>query len=193
MGKITESGKSVRKMEDLKVVISRTPYDDESGEISIEKIWDVKWDSISGGVNRKQTGYSLYGYIDYALAAEKVKCSGKHNFGKNSAKICISKSKNRSAEYREGYSVLCKEAGEKPKSDISKYRPAGLPPCTKRILQKLEPMGYIMRKDLREILQLEGYQKTTIRNAIKNLERQSKIVSEGSPNSKKCIIRKMEG
>ena len=48
-------------MEELKVFITRHPSDYCGDEISIDQISGVKWDCISGGVNRKQSGYSETG------------------------------------------------------------------------------------------------------------------------------------
>ena len=75
--------------DELYVVISRTPSDYICSEVPISEIEGVMWDNISGGVKNGQSGYSLYGYISYKLATETVKCSGRHDFGDNSAKICI--------------------------------------------------------------------------------------------------------
>lgn len=176
--------------DELYVVISRSPYDYICSEVPISEIEGVMWDNISGGVKSRQAGYSLYGYISYKLAAETVKCSGRHDFGDNSAKICIPAAKNREAKYRKGYNKLCKSAGKKPVSNIKKNRPEGSPPCTKRILLELEKNELITRKNLRDTLTNEGYQVTTIRNAINALRNQSKIKVQGSPNSPNQTIQK---
>ena len=176
--------------DELYVVISRTPSDYICSEVPISQIEGVMWDNISGGVKNRQSGYSLYGYISYKLAAKTVKCSGRHDFGDNSAKICIPAAKNRDAKYKKGYNILSKLAGDKPAGAIKKNRPQGGLPCTKRILVELENTGPVTRKNLRDALTSEGYQVTTIRNAINGLRKQSKIEVEGSPNSPNQIIRK---
>ncbi len=176
--------------EELYVVISRSPSDYICGEVPISEIEGVMWDNISGGVKKGQSGYSLYGYISYKLATETVKCSGRHDFGDNSAKICIPKAKNRDAKHKKGYDKLSKLAGDKPACTIKKNRPKDGPPCTKRILVELENTDQITRKILRDTLISEGYPITAIRNAIYSLRKHSKIEVEGSPNSPKQIIRK---
>lgn len=173
-------------MKELKVCIKRSPSDFISGEIPVSAISGVKWDNISGGVKRNQSGYSLYGYIDYELAKELVKCSGMHNYGNNEAKICIPASSNQ-GEYKEGYKYLCKIAGEKPSGTIKSNRPEDGKPCTVRILEELEKQGEMTRKNLRKIICDEGYQIKTFRNTINYLKRQKRIsvVGEGtSPNQK---------
>ena len=178
-------------MEDLKVAITRSPYDNECGIISISEIQNVRWDSMSGGVNRRQAGYSLYGYVKYALAAKLVKCSGRHNYGYNDAKICIPATLNKGPEYIKGYKMLCDQAGPKPQGEIRKHRPQGGLPCTKRILRELDSSYFVTRKDLRDTLHSEGYQIQTIRNAINSLKKQSKITTEGSSSSPKQIIKRI--
>ena len=175
--------------DELYVVISRAPSDYISSEVPISEIEGVMWDNISGGVKNRQSGYSLYGYISYKLAAETVKCSGRHDFGDNSAKICIPEAKNREAKYQKGYCELRKLAGEKPIGTIKTNRPEGGPPCTKRILLELEKRGEISRGELRNNLTNEGYQVMTIRNAINSLRKRSKIEVNGSPNSPHQIIK----
>lgn len=171
-------------MKELKVCITRSPRDFISGEISVSAISGVKWDNISGGVKRNQSGYSLYGYIDYESAKKLVKCSGMHNYGNNEAKICIPASANKD---KEGYKYLCEIAGKKPSGTIKSNRPEGGKPCTVRILGELEKQGEMTRKNLRKIICDEGYQIKTFRNAINYLKRQKRIsvIGEGtSPNQK---------
>lgn len=173
-------------MKELKVCITRSPRDFISGEISVSAISGVKWDNISGGVKRNQSGYSLYGYIDYESAKELVKCSGMHNYGNNEAKICIPASANKD-KYKEGYKYLCEIAGKKPSGTIKSNRPEGGKPCTVRILEELEKQGEMTRKNLRKIICDEGYQIKTFRNTINYLKRQKRIsvIGEGtSPNQK---------
>lgn len=177
-------------MEKLKVFITRHPSDYCGDEISIDQISGVKWDCISGGVNRKQSGYSLYGYIDYSLAKDLVNCSGRHDFGYNSAKICISATSNNCPKYIEGYKILCEQAGPKPPSQISLSRPKGYPPCTKRILQILDQTTTITRKELRGIIINDGYEPVTFRNAMKRLERKSRIILQGSSCSGNQLVSK---
>lgn len=174
----------------LKVCICRAPGDFTVGEIEISKIFNVKWDQISGGVKKRQGGYSLYGYIEYSLAVKLVNCSGMHDFGYNYAKICIPESINKSEEYREGYRILKKEAGSKPTGSIKKNRPVNGMPCTKRILKEIDKEGVVTRKALRDKLHEEGYRIKTICNAINSLRKQNKICVTGSPNSPKQIIRR---
>lgn len=156
----------------LKVIICRQPSNHEHGEISVSEIHDVKWDSISGGVNAPQGFWSLYGYINYDRAAELVACSGMHGGYGGPAKICICKSHN-AAEHAEGYAYLEKLAGVKPKSlrsPISLTRPKGAPPCTKKILSVLQDTslcnGTMSRKELRTIIKEAGYLSQTFRSAI---------------------------
>lgn len=166
--------------DDLKVIITRASGDYQTGCVSVEEIYDVKWDNVSGGVKKHSGSYSLYGYIPYKTAIDcGIKCSGRHDRGDNVAKVCIPKSLNQSAEYREGYRYLLDDAGDKPKSPISMNRPAGQPPCTKKILMLLSHT----RGDLRTSLYSDGYRTTTIRNAIRSLTAQGKITLSGSSYS----------
>ena len=146
-------------------------------EISTHSLWSVY-------------GYSLYGDVAYKVAARLVKCSGRHDYGYNDAKICIPAIPNKNGKFKEGYKILCDQVGPKPKGEISKLRPKGGPPCTKRILQELDLHSLVIRKELRDSLHSEGYQIKTIRNALISLKKQSKIITEGSPNSPKQIIKR---
>lgn len=175
--------------EDYKVFITRHSQDGWGGEISISEIERPHWDNCSGGVRKRQGGYSLYGYIDYGLAASLVKCSGMHGGYGNSAKICIPASCNRDEKYRKGYKELVDLAGDKPRSETSFHRPQGAPPCTKRIFQIVSEKISITRGELRDILYEEGYYTTTIRNALRTLIEQKKIVTEGSAYSPKQKIK----
>ncbi len=61
--------------DDPKVIIRRDKESICGAEYSVNKIVRVKWDRISGGVNKSHSGYYLYGYIPYPdarLVAEEV-------------------------------------------------------------------------------------------------------------------------
>lgn len=174
--------------EDFKVLIGRSPRGDSKvSEISISDISNVRWDNTSGGIQQKSSGYFLYGYISYEQAMELVDCSGSHDYYHNDAKVLIKTQKPKSPYYL-GYKKLCEMAGPKPQSRISQDRPKGEPPCTKKILLLLRSQNkktrYALRKELLDI----GYQSTTIRNAIKRLEFQEKIICDGSPYKKNQLI-----
>ncbi|MCF2554373.1 hypothetical protein [Faecalicatena contorta] len=171
-----------------KVFICRSPSDYEGGEIEVSEISGVFWDTVSGGVHKKNGSYSLYGYIDYGLAKKLVKCSGQHDFGWNQAKICIPKGKNNTPKYKSGYEILMNQAGEKPQSIISQNRPKGAAPCTKAILSILDKSD-LNRGELREILLNMGYHGNTILNAIRSLTKQGKIITIGSSYSKYQILK----
>ena len=156
-------------------------------EYPAERIQNVKWDNISGGVNKKQAGYSLYGYIPYKEAAKLIDCSGQHDFGYNDAKVCIRAIDNKDPSYKKGYNYLMKCAGTKP---YSNYNAAGLPPCTKRILLILDEKEEITRLELREKLQNEGYNNDLVCGAIKRLEKSQRITISDARNPQKRIIRK---
>ncbi|WP_343083978.1 hypothetical protein [Blautia producta] len=178
-------------MEDYKVIITRHPQDYRGGEISISEISSPHWDNCSGGIRKKQSGYSLYGYIAYKLAHKIVKCSGSHIEYGNDAKICIPASANKDEIHKMGYQILLKSAGEKPKRETS-LRPKGAPPCTKRILQVVSENESITRGDLKSWLNKEGYPIKTICNALKTLIRNQKVATEGSsysPNQKLKISK----
>ena len=171
-------------METLKVVVRRGITDYVEDEVDISEIDGVHWDNISGGVHKKQGGHALYGYISYELAEKlNIKCSGRHNWGYNSAKVCIPAVCNK-GEYRKGYNSLLKQAGEKPQSDISKNRPAGQGPCTKKILYLLGQQKMFERGELRQMILDIGYGVDTFQRAIKQLEKDNKIILKGSSNSK---------
>jgi hypothetical protein len=168
---------------DLKVTIGRSHSDSNRSVISISEITNPLWDNVSGGYHEHHSGYSLYGYIDYALAMELVGCSGTHEYFGNQAKIFIVKPKNKQDPCYEGYQELARLAGEKPSS----YTTAKTP-CTKRILQILEK-GPLTRGVLRDILLRENYPSNRVRNAINSLKRDNRIICEGSPFSKSQILK----
>ncbi|MEQ2425800.1 hypothetical protein [Enterocloster hominis (ex Hitch et al. 2024)] len=170
--------------EKLKVIISRAHQRfgmQKSSEISVSKINDVHWSNISGGVNQRQHGYSLYGYISYKDAPTYVNCSGLHDYESNEAKVLIHK-ETPGSEYYPGYRYLVKQAGSKPTLPVRKTRLNGEPPCTKKILILLK-RGPKTRGDIRNELSALGYETSRIRNAINQLKRQNKIICTGSPCS----------
>lgn len=172
--------------EDLKVLIARQHkgfnclYSKQS-EIPISEIWDVKWDNQSGGTNTIQNGFSLYGKIDYDLAIQLVDCSGTHQKYGNPAKVLILRP-DKTSPYWPGYQELCRIAPPKP--HVKSKRPAGQPPCTKKILMLLSENSPMARGEIRKKLKSLGYDPDTITCALRNLSHQNRIKYEGSPNSK---------
>lgn len=169
--------------EDLKVVISRSHGTDQKcSEISISEILEVEWSNISGGVQRRQSGYSLYGFIPYATAMKLVNCSGEHEKYGSNARVLIRRPD--SDKYKPGYQILMRQAGPKPHSNISKERPSGQQPCTKAILSLLPSEGFQTRGNIRNELYSIGYKKSTVTNAFRTLIKNEKIHCTGSSNSK---------
>lgn len=178
--------KITKGFEHMVVTICRGVSDYRSAVISIDYLEDsVMWDDISGGVKRRQAGYSLYAFIPYHLAARlNIGCSGMHDFGYNDAKIMIPKAKNRDERFRAGYQALLDLAGEKP---VVHYRLPGLPPCTQFIEKLLHERPY-SRAELRKKLFAEGYCVQTVRFALNRLQTQNRIRCEGSSLSQKQLI-----
>ncbi len=172
------------KDEDFKVWFSRDPYSNKGNEYPAEKITGVRWDKVSGGLHKHQSGYSLYGYIPYKDVAELLSdCSGQHDFGDNDGKICIPASPNRKPEYRDGYKMLLEKAGPKPSSS----REHSLPPCTQRILE----LAPISRVELFKQLNNEGYTSKRISGAITRLKNTNKITLDAPRMSPKYTIFKV--
>jgi len=171
----------------MKVIIKRNrgPYSIEA-EIDIDEIKGVHWDNVSGGVNQRQAGYSLYGYIDYQLASQIVSCSGTHAHYGSPAKIMIPGSLNKREPYKTGYEYLVSCTYSKP---VCHYRLPGLKPCTKRILELVGERGFMSRKDLREVLKMEKYGRSMIARALNRMEKAGRIIYKaGNSYSSKQII-----
>ena len=163
----------------LYVIITRQSGNYKHAKICIDDISSVHWDNISGGVRRRQSGYSLYGYIPYKLAAKSgIACSGLHDYGRNEAKICIPAFNSKEPLYREGYKHLVDIAGPKPKGEISYSRPKGQGPCSKKILAILNEQGEITRSELRSRLLEIGYPSSMIRNALERMKLEHRIECE---------------
>ena len=175
-------------MEEGKVVICRMPGGRDAGEYKTRKIHGVHWSQQSGGVHKVSGCYHLYGYAPYSEVKDIVDCSGMHDFGYNDMKICILKSHNISSQYRKEYLKLERQAGEKPRSIISKNRPKGGIPCTNRILAILNTKSPITRGELRTMLVKEGYAVETFRGAAKRLYLQKLIFMEGAAYSPAQLI-----
>ena len=175
----------------MEVIIVRNPQSyTKSSPIDINKISQIRWDSVSGGVHAIQGWYSLYGYIDYSLAMELVDCSGDHDYGYNGAKICIPEGLNKNPPYKDGYDYLSGLAGKKPKSKIASNRPEGFPPCTKYILEQLRKQNKMPRLPLRKkVVDEAGYQPITWCSAIKRLQWQGKIIVVGEHYTNQMIIK----
>lgn len=174
--------------DELKVIISRHPNNyTKQAAFPISEIDGVRWDNISGGVHRRQSGYSLYGYADYDSVKDLINCSGRHTGRGNYIKICIPATPNKVSPYNKAYKILLESAGPKPKNPFPS-RPQGALPCTKRILKILNEQDSITRKELRDLLNSEKYTTQCVRNAINRLKKQEKITLIGSPWSPRQII-----
>ena len=166
------------------VIICRQPGD-TLNKAPYYSAWieGIHWDNVSGGVHKRQSGYSLYGYIPYSHAKELVSCSGEHDYRDNMAKICICASDNKEEPYLSEYKDIVQDAGPKPASDIAINRPEGEPPCTRKICALLNGKEYMLRKELcSELLEI-GYAQKTIRSALKRLQRENRIRTDGSSHS----------
>lgn len=175
----------------LTVLISRASGDPNKAEISIDEIYNVHWDDVSGGTHIVNGYYSLFGYISYNLACRcGISCSGRHSYYHNDAKICIQFKINQSDQFKKGYQVLLNEAGPKPESKISRNRPNDAGPCTQHILKQLSSSitKQLTREKIRNELYTIGYKSHTVSNAFRALSIQNKIQNIGSPNSKNQII-----
>lgn len=144
----------------------------------------VEWvsEAFLGKSYLRFPNYVLKCRISYRLAMEVDIASGCHDFGYNEANIFLRASDNKAPEYIEGYKYLCKLAGAKP----TKHH--GLPPCTKKILEAIGD-ALCLRKDIREKLLEEGYEKETIRRAFQVLEKTGRVLtSEHAKNSPKSQV-----
>ncbi len=168
-----------------KILITRDHYEDEYAEIDDALISKLHWDHVSGGISRSANFYSLYGYIPYSKAMEILasSCSGQHDFGWNSAKICIPKIINSKEPYLQTYQKLKEIAGPQPKSISALRHPEGQPPCTRKIMEILSGVPFIIRKDLKTELKKCGFHPDTIRNSLNRLKKQNRIVMEGNSQS----------
>lgn len=172
------------------VLICRSPGAYNCAVFDAAKIQGIHWGCVSGGFQRIQNGWSLYGYIPYEDAMDLGLCSGRHNFGYNDAKICITATGNKdNPEYRVAYYGLVEMADEKAKWGIAAKCPTGAPSCTKRIRQLLADTPEISRCNLRTTLCGEGYDGKTITEAINNLKWQKILELDGDSRSPKQIIR----
>ena len=172
------------------VLICRHPGDWRCGAFLADQISNVRWDCISGGVNRPQNGFSLYGYVPYELAMDIVACSGRHNFGGNDIKICITAAGNKdNPKYQAAYYSLVEKADERSRCGVAGKTPPGAPSCIKRIRELLSEKKASTRRELRTTLLDEGYKTETIRDAVKNLCYQGFLETEGDYRSPSQIIR----
>ena len=191
MDKISENSNEIDEFDDsenLEVIIARGHGGNQlETVVLVSDISCPTWDNVSGGYHRRQSGYSLWGYVSYDEYEDKVNCSGRHSGHDNDMKVLICRAE-RSSPYYKGYKLLADAAGPKPKSDISLNRPKGEPPCTQKIIFILKD-GPMKRGDLRKKIYDTGYRKTTFASAINRLRKQEKIICEGSPCSPNQIIR----
>jgi len=140
----------------------------------------IKWDNVEGGYRHNFNKYYLFDYIDYVLAAEKVDCSVKHSdlFFCSDAKVFICKIHTK----KEVYDALCKLADPCPNKNIITK------PCTKSIIEILKN-GELDRKTLRKKLRDIGYDNNRIRQALKHMSKDGRIILNGSSNSTKQMIK----
>lgn len=171
------------------VIICRSPGDWKRGVYEADKICDVNWGRVSGGIQKLQNGWSIYGNIPYEDAEEIVACSGRHSFA-TIARICVTASGNKdNPQYKAAYYSLVEKADEKRGWGIASGCPKGKPICTKRIREIMSEVKQITRGELKEKLDSEGYARETINESIKNLHWQEILEFEGDSRSHKQIIR----
>ena len=173
----------------MEVMIERSANSCPQVPVDVKIISSIHWDNISGGVNARQSGYSLYGYINYKLATKLGLTSGQHESYGNDAKVMIPKSLNDNSPYNEGYKYLLKRAGKKPSSH--RNRLTGKTPCTERILQLLED-GDKTREEIRSVLLQENYTAERIRGALNRMNKDGRIHYECGGNPQKQIIHRMK-
>lgn len=172
------------------VCICRSPGDYEGGPYPAEKIKNIHWGCVSGGVYKRQNGLSLYGYAPYEEVMDIVACSGCHDFGYNDMKICVTATGNKdNPKYQAAYYALAEKADERSKCGIAANCPEGAPAGTKRIREIMNVRKELTRRELRNILLEEGYGSETIRKSIKNLYYQGILEVQGSWQSSAQIIR----
>ena len=175
----------------MKIRITRSAGDYNIAEIDISEIRHTHWGNVSGGVNKRQTGYSLYAYIDYNRARELNLCSGEHSHYNNPAKVMIPASLNKTEPFKEAYDWLASRCGAKPEFH---YRALGNKPCTKRILELLATEGSMKRIDIRKILIEEHYPSKQIAGALNRMSKDGRIVyQQGNSNMQNQIIALGEG
>lgn len=170
----------------MQVRIKRNSTDWKEDAVDVSVIENIKWDHVGGGVCIPEAHCALYGYIPYALASElQIGCSGRHNFGNNSAKVRITKPKNKSDECYEGYVYLKEKAGPKPDSNFPKTE------CGKIILEIIKK-SQMSRKEVMEMVIKKGGKKEDIPKTIRGLVDHGYIVTEGSGHSGNQIIRRYD-
>lgn len=172
--------------EDSKIYIQRGHGSNQPGcFVPLKDLHGVRWDNESGGIHRRQRGYSLYGYVNYKDFKNILKCSGEHDYGYNDMKVLIPRVKAGEPEYKT-YKYLMGLAGPKPCCPSN--RPKGMPPRTTQTLILLAD-GAKTRGCLRNELSSLGYDLQTFPCTIKALIKQEKIICTGSPNSKNQLIQ----
>lgn len=157
------------------VRIDRGAWSTIQGVVAVEEITGIKWDDIGGGVGNPQKGYSLYGYINYNLAAESVNCSGEHEYFGNGAKIRIL-SKKKNSPYYAGYKYLCDLAGGRKSAYYGKH-------TAKSMLALLKENGQMEREKLREALAEIGCSLYAFSKNVRRLKEAGKIKCTGPENS----------
>ena len=169
----------------MEVIVKRSIRSYPQVAIDVKQINNVHWDNVSGGVNAKQAGYSLYGYIDYEYATELELTSGRHLDYNNGAKIMIPNSLNRKMPYREGYAYLLSRAGVKPHTRYNQSFSGK--PCTTRTLEILRD-GSKTRAEIRSILLSENYTSDQIRRALNRMDKDGRIEYAKKGNPQKQLV-----
>ena len=176
----------------MKVLISRSPSEWRKAEYDVDKIKDVEWSNIVGGLQVPQArGYSLYGKIPYKDAMGLVACSGEHNYGNNMAKICIPDKYNSRGEYKEGYEYLILEKAKNIRPKYQSFRSEEEEKCANIIQEIVSKQGEIARGKLRTyIKKTHGYEAKIISKSLEHLKYQRKIKIIKKQGSNSQIITK---
>lgn len=139
--------------------------------VSAKDICRPDWCDVSGGVHKKQAGYSIYGYLPYSDFKDKVKCNGRHDWGKNEMKVKVLPPARSGAIYRAGYSYLEEIVGPKPTKETNR----GVSNRIKEILR--ENGNHMIRAELRKQV-LEDFEAPSFQRAMWKLVKDECIILE---------------
>ena len=99
---------TVEELENLTLAVGRGYLCANEADIAVKDFTSFTVDNECSNVSvnpfqRRRATNSLFGYIPYELAEQKVSCSGRHWHYGNDVKVLITKTHNRKGAYRAAY------------------------------------------------------------------------------------------
>ena len=169
--------------EEVLLIVRRHPGDYRTAKYRLSDIGGLRWDKLSGGVQRTAFGqYYLYGYVACNEAVEgNVAHSGVHGPCPHTIKVCILRQDNISS-----YELLVRDLPPKPEYARSQPKTGNI--CKVDIIETLSSKGAMRETELTKVLVEIGHGANNIKFVLKKLAKQKVIICGKDPDDKRFNV-----